>query len=109
MTEYSSIQIKNFLKGSKLNRRMNDIGALAGKSGAELENGQDAVVERDTNGAAGHNAISMEVLFGEPDDEENSTTLPKSEDIAGGGGFLLPSSDNRGSNKPNTVRQEKRN
>ena len=103
MTEYSSIQIKNFLKGSKLNRRMNDIGALAGKSGAELENGQDAVVERDTNGAAGHNAISMEVLFGEPDDEENSTTQPN---IAGGGGFLLPSSDNLGSNKPNTVRQE---
>eukprot|EP00956_Cyclotella_meneghiniana_P032532 scaffold89939_cov51-Cyclotella_meneghiniana.AAC.5 len=103
MTEYSLIQIKNFLKGSKLNRRMNDIGALAGKSGVELENGQDVVVERDTNGAAGHNAFSMEMLFGEPDDEENSTTLPN---IAGGGGFLLPSSDNLGSNKTHTVRQE---
>mmetsp|Transcript_10552 Transcript_10552/g.21749 ORF Transcript_10552/g.21749 Transcript_10552/m.21749 type:complete len:1282 (-) Transcript_10552:243-4088(-) len=39
--EYSSTQLRNFLKGSRLNKRMNEIGALAGK----LERSSDNFVD----------------------------------------------------------------
>lgn len=39
MEEYSSTQLRNFLKGSRLNKRMNEIGKLAGKMGVD---GNDA-------------------------------------------------------------------
>lgn len=112
MNEYSSVQIANFLKGSKLHRRMNDIGVLAGKSAVALENGDiddddDDVVGSDTgNDGAGRNNVSMEVLFGEPDDEENSATLPNGQEIDGGGGFLSSSTDNPGSSRPKANRHE---
>jgi hypothetical protein len=91
MEEYSSTQIRNFLKGSRLNKRMNDIGALAGKSA--VENGDGAAANAETVNSNAHETlnVSMEVLFGEPDDDGDGDNINSDEESAGGG--FLSSSD----------------
>ena len=94
MKEYSSTQLRNFLKGSRLNKRMNDIGALAGKVAEDEEEG---VASRGNEFITSSNMekASMKVLFGEEDsdtDESDNGALSDDEEESGGG-FLLPSSN----------------
>ena len=71
MNEYSSTQLRNFLKGSRLNKRMNEIGVLAGKMAQEGDGG------RVTSSSVEN--VSMQVLFGEDnsgDDQSNEGAQP---------------------------------
>lgn len=91
MEEYSSTQLRNFLKGSKLNKRMNDIGALASKT---AEDTADGTVEAFSSTVADNaQNVSLEALFGEPDDDDDNNSSDSN--VEGGGGFLLPSEQNQ--------------
>ena len=109
---YSSTQLRNFLKGSKLNKKMGEIGKLAGKLG-EIDtddNGFVSVLE--TRGSAsGHRRVlkrpnnkndddsdddllnheqsTMKALFGDDSDESDEDNGVEEE----GGGFLLQNND----------------
>ena len=95
MEKYSEVQVKNFLMGSRLNQRMGEIGKLAGKI-AENSNGENRseVIEAKTSSAESNRHVSMEVLFGEKDDDL-SNDGGSSDDDQSGGGFLLPSSSQK--------------
>ncbi|KAL3805577.1 hypothetical protein HJC23_005821 [Cyclotella cryptica] len=94
MNEYSSTQLRNFLKGSRLNKRMNDIGALAGKMATD-EVGDGASGGNRCVSSSAVESPSIKVLFGEEhgDNDEHVSDAVPNDDEESGGGFVLPSTD----------------
>lgn len=120
--DYSSTQLRNFLKGSRLNKKMGEIGKLAGKLGVDNDDDDNGFVNvEDVNNGNGDGGSHRRVLKrpnnkddDDSDDDifsncESATTnkvsmkvlFGEDDDESGddngmeveGGGFLVPNSD----------------